>query len=677
MKNEKEIHELAQELKSASYKYYNEGTSELSDEEWDFKRKRLKELDPNNVFLKEIGAPVHGELVLHNSVMLSLDDFWKYEDLPVLIKQDIDSNSRDLIPELKYDGIAVSVVYRDGKLLYVATRGDGYQGEVITKSAMHVKGIPTVLKQSINGLIEVRGEIIFPKEAFNKVSSELKYANPRNAVAGLLRRLDTDFLKDKGLVFIPYDVPKSPYDDCTLYSSLLAKIFDLGIGTEVHDDIKNSLTWFRDLQNKYMNFNMAFEDFVSVVISNREILPFEIDGLVFKFNNLNTRKSLGITGRTPRWGIAFKFPGSVGITVLEKVDWQVSRNGKLTPVGKVTPVHIGGVVYTSVTLHNVDEISRLSLSIGDKVLIERRGDVIPKVMKVIEKSSSGTPITVPVTCPSCNCLIKDLSSEPRCENDVDCLDQIYLKVVHFASRKAMNIEGLAESTAKMLVSNNLVTSVSDLYQLTIDSINSLERFGKQSSINLFNNIQNSKNKELSKLIYGLGIKDVGESTSHAFASLIESLDVWLSYRDQKDEFFNLLSGIPLSVIELSARLSLYEYITNPVNVNTLKSLIDNGVNQIFKNNKLSNKLENKTFVITGSFSGYSRDDITKTIISNGGKVSTSVSANTNFLIAGQNEGSKLAVAIKLNTPIIRLTNSPTINDVETLLLTVCANEENN
>lgn len=663
------IDSLTEELREANNYYYNDGSSLLTDEEYDYKRNQLKSLDPSNPLLKTIGAPVHGETIKHQSVMLSLDDFWNYDDLTSVIKEGDKKTPRELVPELKYDGIAVSIVYINGVISYAATRGDGFNGEVITKSALHVKGAPERLTGSIRGILEVRGEIVFPKEEFTKVATELKYANPRNATAGLIRRLDTEFLKDKGLVFIPYDVTRHPFENIDEYTCLLNKVKSLGIG------INDSVEWFQQLQTEYLNGIISFVDLTNSVISKRQDLPFDIDGVVFKYNSMVKRKELGMNGRVPRWGIAFKFPGSAGITTLEEVEWQVSRNGRLTPVGKVSPVNIGGAVYTSVTLHNTDEISRLGVKLGDKILIERRGDVIPKIMKVVDTDNINKSILSPVTCPSCKSLIRYSNSDPYCNNDVDCHDQLYLKIVHFASRKAMNIEGLAESTASALVKTGMVTNICDLYQLSVEDISTLPGFAEQSSFNLFNAIQESKSKTLDKLIFGLGIRGIGESSAQVFSNIISSIENWLSYSNSKDELLLLMSNVPLSSLDLEARNSLVEYITTPVTTNILKGLIKNNVNPVFVNTKSSNKLEGKSFVITGSFIGFSRDDISKIITNNGGKLSSSVSKNTNYLIAGTNEGSKLTIALKLQTPVIRLTNMRTIKDVEDFLLTVGLNEE--
>lgn len=640
--------ELAKELKEASDKYYNEGTSLLTDEEFDSKRKQLKELDPDNPVLKTIGAPVHGETVRHNSVMLSLDDFWKYEDLPEIIKEADKKFPRDLIPELKYDGIAASVVYLNGKLLYVATRGDGQVGEVITEASKHVDGIPIILSKDLEGILEIRGEIVLPKSKFNILKESLGYMTARNTVAGLLRRKDHSFVEGRGLIFIPYEVPRHPFKELKRYSDVLKEVLGHGPGSVSDKEIKESFNWYSNIQDRYSCFNLTFDELTSLILEKRDELPFDIDGLVFKHDTLSKRKELGITGRVPRWSIAFKFPGSIGVTALESVDWQVSRNGRLTPVGKVSPIQIGGVVYTSVTLHNCDEISRLGVKLNDKILIERRGDVIPKIMKVVESLPNSETILTPMLCPSCDSLIKLSNTDPSCDNSLNCHDQIYQKIVHFASRKAMNIEGLADSTSSALVKSGLVKTVCDLYTLTINDLMTLPGFAEQSAMKLYNAIQESKTKPLSKLIFGLGARGIGEATANVFSGLIGNLNNWLEIETE------LFSNIPLSLIDHVARTSLIEYASSASTRSIIRGLLENGINPVYESIKSSDKLENKNYVITGSFPGYSREDISKLVISNGGKQQSSISKNTDFLIAGDKAGTKLMIANKLNVPVITL-----------------------
>lgn len=643
--------ELVRELKEASDKYYNNGTSPLTDEEFDFKRNKLKEIDPDNYFLKTIGASPAGKTIRHEFSMMSLDDYWDYDNLPKVIKEA--DKAGKLIPELKYDGIAISIVYLNGELLYAATRGDGFIGEVITSSVRHVEGVPGVLSKPLKGTLEVRGEILMPRKAFKVISQELGYANPRNTVAGLLRRNDSTFVKDKGLVFIPYDITRHPFEEVENYSELREKVLEFSVGTQGCKEVNKSLNWFKGIQTQYRNSEITFNELVEAVIKEREGLAFDIDGIVFKYDNFAERKELGFTGRTPRWGVAYKFPGSTGITTLEAVEWQVSRYGKLTPVGKVAPVNIGGVVYTSVTLHNMEEIGRLDLHLNDKIMIERRGDVIPKVMKVVLKPNNREFISVPFNCPSCNSLVRQLSLDPTCTNE-NCLEQLSLRIVHYASRKAMDIEGLAESTARQLVSSGLVKNIGDLYSLTLEGLLGLEGFAKLSSENLLKGIEKSKERPIDNLIFGLGIKGFGESTSKALASLVGDLKGLYDLRGNPDSLMSMLRTVPQSVIDITARTELLKFIENKDSINILHKLLEKGINPSYSSNVVSDKLKDKTFVITGSFEGIRRDDISKMVQENGGTISSGVSKNTSYLIAGEKAGSKLLVANKLKVKVITL-----------------------
>ena len=649
--NKKQITLLEQELIYANKEYNNNGTSPLSDDEYDTKKQILKKHKPDSMLFTTVGATAVGVTVKHSTPMLSLDDYWDYKELPQVIK-DLDTK-RDLLPEFKYDGIAVSVKYVDGKLNQVLMRGDGIEGEIITEAAKHVNGIPTLLDSKEKGTVEVKGEIFLPFIAFEKLKETLGYANPRNSVAGLFRRKDTDSLKGTGLCFMPYEVSQFHDIPFMKYTDMLLLVALNGIGCFKDPEIASALSFMYKLSDGYKSFALSFSDVTNAVLAQRGKLPFGIDGVVFKHNLIEERNRLGITNRVPRWAIAFKFPGDSGVTTLNNIEWQVSRNGVLTPVGKIEAIPLGGVVYTSVTLHNMNEIQRLNLKLGDKILLERRGDVIPKVMSVVETDKSKMFITPPIFCPCCGESVIPVDTTLRCTNE-KCPEQLALRIAHFASRKAMDIEDLAEATARALVNHNILYNVDELYLLTEKDLMELPGFAEVSSKKLINAIQASKSKGLNNILFGLGIDDVGESTAKVLAGVVGSLSELLSYRNNIDMLDLLLFNCPLNLVSTTARKALQHYVNSIEGFTILSGLIKNGIDPTYKSNKVSAKLEGQSWVITGSFPGINRDTITELLTSNGANVSSSVSKLTTGVIVGDNAGNKAAVAYKLKIPTYSL-----------------------
>lgn len=642
MKND--INAIVKTLEINNELYTNQGQSNLSDDEYDALIKLLRSLDPDNVFLKRIGAkPIQSNTIKHLSLMPSLSDYWNVSELTQSFKKMNDN--RDFLPEFKYDGIAVSVIYKKSVLASVATRGDGHTGENITDRTVLIKGIPTTLEvENIPDVIEVRGEVILPYKAFNAVKDTLGYVNPRNSVAGIIRRLDVGTMTGIGLCFMPYEAPIF-FPECVNYLEVIDKLTELKIGNFSNPEFTDAFNFIRGLQKDYLS-SCTLEYVTNCVLEERSNLPFEIDGVVFKAHNLNKRKLLGFSERTPNWAFAFKFPGSSGITTLLDVEHQVSRNGILTPVGKVQKVFIGGVFYTSTTLHNYEEIKRLQVNIGDKIRIERKGDVIPKITNVVE-SLNGTVIKPPSYCPCCNSVIVNIDKDYYC-SAIDCSEKLALQLAHFASRNAANIEGLAESTARKLVKTLQVRLPYQLYTFTVSELMQLEGFAEDSVNNLLVAIEKSKNVTLPKLLYGLGIEGLGEVSAKRLSKVIRTFDKLLTLKPGD------LDSVPLSEIDTTARNGIMNYITNArfqINVNML---ILAGINPKDETVLVSNKLKKQSWAITGSFDTMSRNDIKKLIESNGGKYSNSVSSLTTGLIAGTGGGDKLQLAMKNDVTIYTL-----------------------
>lgn len=557
----------------------------------------------------------------------------------------------ELYPELKYDGLAINLRYEHGELVQAGTRGDGITGEDVTSNVRTIRNIPLKLLKIAPPLLEVRGEIVMRHQDFNELNARLVQSgekplkNPRNAAAGSLRQLDPGITAQRKLHFIAYGIGASEgFSIPQTQEALLHRLKEIGFPTK-------EIPWYLNSSN-IGNYYGCY-DFIQV---NRSTLGFDIDGLVYKVNDLKLQELLGVTGREPNWAMAYKFPAEEMMTVVKDIVVQVGRLGTLTPVMVVEPVQVGGVTVTNVTLHNQDEIDRQDVRIGDRVIIRRAGDVIPELVSVLkdmrEKDSKPFKITekCPV-CPSCGSEIERIEGNAayRCTGGSECPAQFGRYIQHFASRLAMDIEGLGEVTAEELAHNLPIKQIDQLYTLTQDKLLKLTSLGPLEAEKLVKEIQLKVNPPLDRFIYALGIPLIGSSTAKSLAKHFSI-----------EELMNAEVDKLLRISDIGAKTTnnIYHYFHGPskeIVISLLNYITPKGVN------KQTGILQDKVFVITGSFGEIKRDTIKQWIEEAGGKVSGSVSVKTNYLVVGESPGSKVKDAEKHQVPIISL------NEVQQLL----------
>jgi DNA ligase (NAD+) len=581
--------------------------------------------------------------------MLSLDNTYNEEELRNWERRVHELSGRkdvDYVCELKLDGMSLALVYEDGKLVRGVTRGDGSVGEDVTLNVRTVRSIPLSVdrdklkKSGIPASFEVRGELLMPTAAFKKVNEERErnglptFANPRNFTAGTVRQLDANITAERRMDFFPYILLENGRTYFDRHSKTLASLDAAGFKVNQHHKLVRSMdeVWF----------------FIQQWEGKRDSLPYEIDGIVVKVDRTALQDELGFTGKAPRWAIAYKYAARAGITKLENVRWQVGRTGKLTPVAELAPVSIGGTTVRNATLHNMDEIERLGVKIGDYVQVERGGDVIPKVAKVIDDDShprGKQEIEAPEKCPVCGTKVVRTEGEVdyRCVN-ANCPAKLTGTVLHFASRGVMNIDGMGESLVTQLIDRGFVKNVADIYDLTKKDLLSLERFADKSAQNILDEIENSKKLPLERVIYGLGIRMVGERTAQFLAEHFGSMEA--------------LSAASLeelqNVNEVGPRIaeSIAEFFSNPANNKLVERLGKAGLAFEGQKKERGTKLAGKTFVLTGTLAKYTRDEAKKMIENAGGRVSGSVSKKTDYVVAGSDAGSKLDKAKELGVPVI-------------------------
>jgi DNA ligase (NAD+) len=659
-----EISSLVNQINQANIEYYVQSAPKLSDAQYDKLFRRLQELEEKFPNLKLPDSPTHRvgagvakefQSVPHTVPMLSLNNALNIEELidfndqviRFLEKENIKLTEEQVVytVEHKFDGVAVSLIYKNGILTQGLTRGDGTTGEDITNNLKTIKTIPLkLIGQNFPEKLEIRGEVLFLKEPFEKFNAEraLKgedtFANPRNAASGTLRQLDSKITASRPLTFYAYGfgfVPENYLPDSHFESMQLVNKFGFQISPSLQ--IAKGIT---ELSKKYHEFE-----------NSRASLPFEIDGMVVKIDSQNLREKLGMRQRSPRWAIAAKFAAVEENTILEDILIQVGRTGVLTPVAVLKPVKVGGVIVSRATLHNEDEIKRKDLKIGDTVVVRRQGDVIPAVVAVVIAARNGTEkkFVFPKNCPECSCEV--LRSEEqaawRCVNTL-CPAQLLGRVVHYASRKAADIEGLGDKSVETILDAGLIKNLSDIYFLKKEVIAELPRMGDLSSQNLIDAINNSKNISLSRFIYALGIRQVGERTANSLANYCGSIDKFLTLTI--DELMQLNDIGP------ETAKSITDFISDKQQVSDIKRILSAGVTPTFDKSllekKASGKLTGLTFVITGTLESLSREEATSLIEENGGKVSGSVSKKTSYLLAGEDAGSKLKKAKELGVKVI-------------------------
>jgi DNA ligase (NAD+) len=655
---EKKIEALREKIRHHEYLYYVLDNPEISDLDYDKLMRQLKDLEaehpalltPDSPTQRVGGKPREGFVkVRHSSPMLSLDNTYNEDELRDWERRVHELTGRqevDYVCELKLDGMSLALVYEDGKLARGVTRGDGTTGEDVTLNVRTVRSIPLSIdknklkKAGIPVDFEARGELLMPTASFKKINEEREknglptFANPRNFTAGTIRQLDANITAERRMDFFPYILLQNgrTYFDC--HSKTLSALGAAGFKVNPNHKLVHSM-------DEVWAFIQQWE-------GKRDSLPYEIDGIVVKVDRTGLQDELGFTGKAPRWAIAYKYAARAGITKLEDIRVQVGRTGKLTPVAMLAPVSIGGTTVRNATLHNMDEIERLGVKIGDYVQVERGGDVIPKVAKVIDDKDHprGTrEFVMPEKCPVCGTKVVRTEGEVdyRCVN-ANCPAKLLGTILHFASRGVMNIDGMGESLVNQLIEKGLVKNVADIYDLTKKDLLSLERFADKSAQNILDEIENSKKLPLERVIYGLGIRMVGERTAQFLAEHFGSMEALASA--SAEEFQN--------VNEVGPRIaeSLVEFFGNLANRKLVERLGKAGLAFKGQKKERGTKLAGKTFVLTGTLAHFTRDEAKKMIEDAGGKVTGSVSKKTDYVVAGTDAGSKLDKAKELGVAVI-------------------------
>jgi DNA ligase (NAD+) len=655
---ETKIESLREKVRHHEYLYYVLDQPEISDLDFDKLVQQLKDLEaehpslitPDSPTQRVGGKPREGFVkVPHSSPMLSLDNTYNEEELRAWERRVHELSGRgdvDYVCELKLDGMSLALIYEDGRLVRGVTRGDGSVGEDVTLNVRTVHSIPLSIDQeklkkaAIPANFEARGELLMPTAAFRKLNEERErnglatFANPRNFTAGTVRQLDSSITAQRRLDFFPYILLENGRTYFDRHWETLTALDRAGFKVNPHRKLVHSM-------DEVWAFIRQWE-------GKRDSLPYEIDGIVVKVDRTGLQDELGFTGKAPRWAIAYKYAARAGITKLENVRWQVGRTGKLTPVAGLAPVSIGGTTVRNATLHNLDEIGRLGVKIGDWVQVERGGDVIPKVAKVIDDKDhprGDGEIEAPEKCPVCGTKVVRTQGEVdyRCVN-ANCPAKLLGTILHFASRGVMNIDGMGESLVNQLIEKRLVRNVADIYGLTKKDLLSLERFADKSAQNILDEIDNSKKLPLERVIYGLGIRMVGERTAQFLAEHFGSMEALAGATVEELQKVN----------EVGPRIaeSIAEFFGAPANRKLIERLGEAGLAFKGKKKERRTTLAGKTFVLTGTLGKYTRDEAKKMIEDAGGKVTGSVSKKTDYLVAGADAGSKLDKAKEFEVAVI-------------------------
>ena len=651
-KIKKRIEELRKLIEYHNYRYYVLDSPEISDEEYDKLFKELVELEEKYPEFKSdvsptqrVGAPPLKEFktIKHTIPMLSLDNAFNDEDLinfEKRIKRILGDIEIDYVVEPKFDGLSISLLYRNGELEYGATRGNGIEGEDVTLNLKTIKTIPLTIENP-PPLLEVRGEVIMFKKDFeelNKIreeNDEPLFANPRNAAAGSVRQLDSKITKERKLHFFAYYISRVEGIEFKKHSDVLKyleeKRFKVPPDYSIVNGIKKAIEkclWYQNRRNEY---------------------PFDMDGSVIKVDDLNYHKILGETTHAPRWAIAYKFPAEEKETIVRDIIVQVGRTGKLTPVAILDPVFLSGSTVSRATLHNEDEIKRLGIKIFDHVIVRKAGSVIPEIVTVLKEKRTGNEkdFSFPENCPVCGEEVIRLSGEVdyRCTN-ASCPAQIKGRILHFVSRDAMDIENIGESLVDQLVDKKIVKDIADLFYLEFKDLINLERMGEKLANKILKNIQNAKDRPLSRLLYGLGIFHVGKHIAQLLTKRYKDIEDFYSL---KPEDYMEIEGIGPEIAQ-----SLYLFFKEDKNRKLIEKLKNAGVNLKEKEEELEKEgvLKGKKFIFTGSLETMSRKDAEELVKNSGGEVASTVSKNIDYVVVGKDPGSKLDKAKKLNLKII-------------------------
>ena len=579
--------------------------------------------------------------------MLSLGNAFGIDELEAFnkrINDTLDVNDVEFNAELKFDGLAVTILYENGIMKYAATRGDGSVGEDVTHNIKTIKTIPLKLHgENHPRTFEVRGEVLMDKDDFKELNEyqisldQKTFANPRNAAAGSLRQLDPKITANRKLKFYAYSLGLVDQDlELTNHTDILEYIHNAGIPISSYSE---RVVGINQMQHFY-------ED----ILKKRNNLPFDIDGIVYKVNSIKNQENLGYVSKAPRWAIAYKFPAEEAETVVNDINVQVGRTGVVTPVARLQPVFVSGVTVTNATLHNEDEMLRKDIRIGDSVIVRRAGDVVPEVVRVIKEKRPSTAkvFKMPQFCPICNSQVIRIDGEAaqRCTGQLKCEAQAKQAISHYVSRKAMNIEGLGAKIIDHFFEKGMIKNISDIYQLDYEEIQKMEGFGEKSAENLKDAVELSKNTTLAKFIYALGIRNVGEATSKDIVKKLGTLENVM--KATIDDFLEINDVGPV------VAQSLHQFFKEDENKVIINNIIEFGVKWDDQVQNVTNdqKLNQQTFVVTGTLENFSRDEIKELIENNGGKVSGSVSKKTSYVIIGDNPGSKADKAAELGVKII-------------------------
>ena len=651
-----EIERLSELIHQYNYSYYVETSSQISDFEFDTLLKNLQDLEEQfpelssaNSPTKRVGTDISKkfETVEHEYPMLSLSNTYSQEEIiewENRIKKLVDGPI-EYVCELKYDGVAIGIKYVDGQLKRALTRGDGEKGEDVTANVRTIQSIPLILKNDYPKDFEIRGEIFMPQAQFRRLNDERLengeplFANPRNTAAGSIKLLDSKIVSERGL------------------DSFLYGIYPSSLADEGHfESVERAANWGFKIplkQNRFIEKTLSIDgimDFIDFWNTERENLPFDIDGIVIKVNKYQQQKSLGFTAKSPRWAISYKFKANRVETILESVVYQVGRTGAITPVANLSPVSLGGTTVKRASLHNADQIQKLGLNIGDTVYLEKGGEIIPKIVGVnVEKRNTGTtPIIFIENCLECKTKLIRLDGEAHhyCPNEQDCPPQVKGKIEHFISKKALDIDGLGSETIDLLYTKNLVKNPADLYDLTFEQLINLDRMAEKSAKNLILGIENSKKSTFERILFGLGIRFVGETVAKKLAKQFISID-----NLQHAELNEL---VETEEIGEKIAVSVQAYFKDENNLKLIKRLKNNGLRfELEEKEMLSSILIDKIVVVSGTFTTFSREELKELIEKNGGKNASSISSKTSYLLAGENMGpAKLKQATSLKVQIL-------------------------
>ncbi len=647
-----EIESLREQLNYHNHKYYVENSPEITDFEFDTLMRRLMDLeaeypqyvDPLSPTVR-VGSDRTSEFnsVHHRYPMLSLSNTYSIEELTAFIERiEREWGATEYVCELKFDGTAISLTYEKGRLERAVTRGDGTMGDDVTTNVKTIRSIPLVLSGSgYPDLFEIRGEIFMPYNSFDRLNAEREvageqlFANPRNAAAGTLKQQQSAVVAHRGL-------------DCTLYQMA-------GDNLPFKNHIENleaARSWGFKV-SEYMTLCRGAAEVIAYINhwdEARKSLPYPTDGVVIKVNDFNLRSKLGFTAKSPRWAVAYKFKAESALTTLLSVDFQVGRTGAITPVANLEPVLLAGTTVKRATLHNAEQISALDIRIGDKVYVEKGGEIIPKITEVelSERTADSRPFEYIDHCPECGAELVRYEGEAKhyCPNQSGCRPQIIGRIIHFIRRKAMDIDGLGNETVELLFENGLIGNIADIYTLRANDLAVLPRLGEKSADNIISSIERSKSVPFARVLFGLGIRFVGETTAKYLAAHFKSIDAVMAA--------DKVSLMESDEVGEKIADAIIDYFADPANIEIIERLKAAGLQfEAEQSVRHSDTLEGKNIVISGKFINHSREELKAMIEAHGGKNQSGVNANTDFIVAGENMGpAKLQKAEKLGVKIL-------------------------